>query len=172
MNDMTQLVNLTASEKRDAGILASDRIRERSAAARVAFWVKTTLWLVAGLVLACGTAFGAWAYEKRLTGYVTDERPCSFSVGKQEITGTRYYSYPFTEILGFRFIDTSVIDVKTELDVRGDSMLIVGHKGIDWWAVDVGVGEKGIQALKPADFYTFVVAKNQVGVVNDNALCK
>jgi hypothetical protein len=146
-------------------------MRERNAAMTIKRFVRRLMLGFSLLLILSLGGLGYYAHATKVTGYVTDTRSCSLEIDGKELTGTREYSYPFTEILGFRLIDTKHIEETTKVDIRGESLRVVGLNNTEWWTVKVGVGEKGIQQLKPAHTYTFVLG-DKVGVVPYRAFCK
>ncbi|MOA36743.1 hypothetical protein D3C78_1582840 [compost metagenome] len=40
-----------------------------------------------------------------------------------------------------------------------------------WWGLSIDQGERGLQTLKPADTYTFVIGK-RIGVIDYEAFCR
>lgn len=158
----------------DAGIKAAERVRARKetvvkAARR--FHMLVTLLLI---LAACGiAAYGDYLWRNKTTGYNVDERPCHAEIGKQEVSGKRTYSYPYFEIMGFRFLDTSKVTERTQIDVRGTPFTVVGLKGeAQWKGYPVSSGERGILILDQADTYVFFYDEKSVGAVSYNTLCK
>lgn len=154
----------------DAGNRAAALMRVKAAAYRTARVLRWTLYGVVALAIIGIGALGYWGYLNKTTEYLVDTRSCLFKVGNVELTGTRTYSYPSTEIFGVRFIDTKHIDEKTKLNLNGSPLTIIGQDSDKWWAVNIDQGERGVQVLKPADSYSFIMGK-QVGVVAYRALC-
>lgn len=159
--------------KNDAGARAAERMRAKAAAVarRTA---RIFRFIVASLALLTLTGLGGvgwYGWETRITGTVTDERPCGALIGERQLTGYRQYSYPFNEVFGFRFIDTSKIDEKTIIRMNGSALHVVGIDKKDWWALKIDQGETGIWTLKHATTYVFV-AFGKTNVVPYNAFCK
>jgi hypothetical protein len=157
----------------DAGTRAASRIRTKAAAVADTA-VRAVSWLVGlsialAIIVIVGTGYYGW--ENRVTGRLSDDRQCKAEYKDLTITGKRTYSYPYTEIFGFRFIDTAAIDERTVVDIRGDAMMILGQSGDEWWSLSIGMAEQGIQILKPADYFTFVVGKKAV-VVKSKLFCE
>lgn len=157
----------------EVGIVANERLKEKRTAVQKA--LRTFKFLVWGCVL--GGLLGIaglvwWAYEHRVSGYVTDERSCSLEIGKRLLTGTRAYSYHFNDYLGWRFIDTRAVEEKTTVQVRGYAFTVVNLTGDKHDVTRVGTGEQGIQILKPADKYVFLFEDGGVGVSDYRSLCK
>ncbi len=161
-----------ASQPVDAGTQARDRLKLRAAARKSLKILRWTLFSLVLLALAAASAFGYWAWNTRVTGYTQDTRTCQAVIGKTTLTGFRTFSYPFTDILGFRFIDKSNITESTRLDIKGDAITIVGAKDDKWWAIPIGMGERGNQLLKPAATYTFVINNKEAGVVEYGSFCR
>lgn len=156
----------------DAGMRAAERIRSKAAAiangtARLIKWIIGTSIALAIVVISSA---GYYGWENRVTGRLSDDRSCKVEYKDLTITGKRTYSYPFTEIFGFRFIDTKAIDERTVIDIRGDALVVVGQSGSDWWSLAIGPGEQGIQILKAAESYTFVMGKKAV-LVKSKEFC-
>ena len=157
--------------KKDAGAKARELLEKRSVARSVANFL-TKLYIVISILAILAIAGGGyWVYQNRATGFLIDERQCHFKLPNYEVTGTRKYSYGFTEYFGWRVIDTKVITEETRIDVVGVGMLIVGNSAGDWWSTRIKDGERGTQLLKNFNSYTFIV-DNAVGVVEYDKLCK
>lgn len=157
----------------DAGIQATDRLKEKRTAVQKA--LRTFKFIVTGCVLGVIlgiVGLGWWAYEHRVSGYVTDERSCSLEIGKRVLTGTRAYSYPYHTYLGWRVVDTSIVEEKTTFQVRGSGFIVVNLYEGKSDVTRVGIGEVGVQVLKPADRYVFVMDDGSVGVSDYRSLCK
>jgi hypothetical protein len=155
----------------DAGALAADKMRKRTAAQTAATYFRRTVYFFLTVLLMVIGLIVWYGYENKVTGRFIDDRSCEFSIGNREMTGIRTYSYPYTEIFGFRFIDTSTIEEKTTINIRGDAMTVVGHSSTGWWAINIGTGEIGKQVIKNAESYTFVMGK-AVNVIPYRQLCK
>lgn len=159
-------------EKLDAGMRARGLMTVRAgakAAKRILYRTIAVALVLAIVVIGAG---GYYAYSTRSTGYLNDYRTCEMDVGGYSLTGTRTYSYPFTDVLGWRSIDKSRIIEKTLIDVRGTGMVIVSSKGSEQPVVTiVSEGERGTAALKPADSYTFIINK-KAAAISHAALCK
>lgn len=174
---MTTLVETGNTEQAhpetvDAGIRVRSIMKARSAAkvAKRILYRTIAVAVVAAIVLIGAGSY--YAYSTRTTGYLNDYRTCEMDVGGYSLTGTRTYSYPFTDVLGWRSIDKSRIIEKTLIDVKGTGMIIVSSKGSDQPVVTiVSEGERGTAALKPADSYTFIINK-KASAISHSALCK
>lgn len=172
-------INLPAPNNlHDAGIRAADRIRERSLKAKAAkaFFLVVSLLTTTLLLVVSGT--GYYGYKTMVTGNVRNERPCSLEVGKRTIEGKREYSHRFYQIFGFQFVKAGEISEKTTIDVRGEPFSVIGHlavpderTGKNWWAVRIGMGERGVQILPSAETYTFVF-DDAIQVVPYRGLCR
>jgi len=161
-----------ASQPADAGTQARDRLKLRAAARKSLKILRWTIFAVVLIALLSASAFGYWAWSTRVTGYTQDMRTCQAVIGKTTLTGIRTFNYPFTDILGFRFIDKKNITEATRLDIKGDAITIVGTKEDKWWAIPIGMGERGNQLLKPAEAYTFVINNKEAGVVEYGSFCR
>lgn len=157
----------------DAGILAREKAKGRSFKAKVRRawnWTKAIILL---LLLLAG-AFLYWQYTVRKHTYVVEPRICFFETADKSIrlTGTRYYSYTQNEMLGYRWAHTDDVSVKTEIDVKGDSMVITGLGGPDGpTSKYVPQGERGVQVLTPATTYVVTLDKRSV-VLESNKFCR
>lgn len=112
----------------DAGVRAANRIRTKAAAAarktaRITLLITVTV-VVLAMIAVAGVGYYGWS--TRVTGYAIDERPCSFDLQGMPLTGKRTYSYNYTEIFNFRYVDTTAVSEKTVLDVTGTAITIVG----------------------------------------------
>jgi hypothetical protein len=157
----------------DVGIQATERLKEKRTAVQKA--LRTFKFVVWGcvLVVVLGIAGLAWwAYEHRESGYVTDERSCSLEIGKRSLTGTRAYSYHYNTYLGWRVVDTSIVEEKTTFQVRGSGFIVINLYDGKSDVTRVGMGEMGVQVLKKADRYVFVMDDGSVGVSDYRSLCK
>jgi len=172
MNSLVFDQKTTDVAKLDAGQAAKEKLTVKQAAIKTAYMVRFTILSFIGFFLLGLAGYGAWAWEHRVQSAFTDYRTCSVKVGNKEVTGTRSFTYPFTEVLGYRFIDTKHIHQETKIDIRGDAITIVGTQGDKWWAIPVGTGERGVQLLKPADAYTFVIDGKDAGVIEYNSFCR
>ena len=174
MNDViVPNADVTENNIQDAGMRAAARIRERAAqvARRTARVVRA---IVVAMILLSLTGLGGvgwYGWENRVVGNVTDERPCEAEVGDRRLVGFRHYSYPFTEIFGFRFIETKQIDEKTTIRLGGSGLHVVGLSEKEWWALKIDQGEVGVWTLKPAQTYVFV-SGGKTNVVPYKTFCK
>lgn len=155
----------------DAGIKARDLLEERSKSRNKfhRFLIALTVFLVLITVSIAGI-LGKYAYDTKVVGRFNDMRMCSTIVGKYRLTGTRTYSYPYVEILGYRLIDSSKILEETKIDIKGNTVTVVGIDSDQWWSIYIGKGEQGTYKLKQADTYIFTSDDN-VGVVDYSAFC-
>ena len=157
----------------DPGALAREKVKGRSFKAKVRRawnWTKAIILL---LLLLAGT-FLYWQYTVRKHTYVVEPRICFFETADKSIrlTGTRYYSYTQNEMLGYRWAHTDDVSVKTEIDVKGDSMVITGLGGPDGpTSKYVPQGERGVQVLAPATTYVVTLDKRSV-VLESNKFCR
>jgi hypothetical protein len=159
-------------EEEDKGAVAAQYLRTRSAGVKFrSFVVKAFAGFM--LLLLLLVAIGGYtAYANKKTGYVTDTRSCLLEGKKRTIEGKREYSYPFTEILGFRFHQQKDVEKKTFLKVTGDPVVVVGLNldGTNW-SRTVSTGAVGMEPLGDADFITFVYP-NEVQTLKMDAFCK
>ncbi|MCY1294969.1 hypothetical protein D9M70_442890 [compost metagenome] len=159
--------------RRDPGIDARERVKARAAKVKTVM-MRTYLLVTLMLFTAVGGA-GYYGHQQYLASGVryTDYRPCSYVDEKHgiEITGRRSYSYKQHSILGFQFRDMRKVDEQTQIDVRGNSITIVGLTTEGWWASYVDEGERGIEILKPASSYVFTTLK-KAAVVDYNSFCR
>lgn len=157
---------------KEAGAVARERIQARGAAYQAARALKLVMggFILFFLLGLAGIAVYGW--ETRVTATNIDLRRCIAKVGEMNVTGTRTFDYPYTEIFGFRFIDTGHIIESTRMNLNGNAITVVGQLGDSWWAIPIGAGEQGNQLLKPADNYTFVIEGKHAGVVEYNSFCR
>jgi len=158
---------------RDAGMLARNKvITRRQKVARV---FKNIAWLMLLILMAGGTGVGYLVHlELAAAGErVTDTRPCLYvneAMGVK-ISGKRDYSYMQRSFFGFEYRDAGAVDRRTELDVNGAEMHVVGFKDSGYWTAYIPMGERGIELLKPADNYVFTTGKHAV-VITDEQFCR
>lgn len=162
--------------KEDAGEKAANLLRTRMKKAARTALVRT--WMIFSLVLliAVASAVGAgyYFYQHRTVTNVTFERACKWPINdKLEVTGRRTYNFQQNELFGIRWNDAKSVVEQTRVDVAGKQMLVVGLTADNkWWGYPITMGERGIQILKPAETYVFVVEGNQVGAVKYDEFCK
>lgn len=181
-------IPLDLGNQTDKGLLAKAKLGARRAARRTAKIFRWTVTLSISLLIIAAAIIVTYAYKTMETGRFTDERSCSVKLGGDlELTGKRSYTYRYNQILGYRFIDTRKIFEKTTLDLRNQTMTVVGQytraKPVDqttgevpaveerWWGINIDGGDRGQQILKGADNYTFVVGK-KIGVIKYEEFCK
>jgi hypothetical protein len=158
---------------RDTGMVAREKVKDRSMKARakrIWNWIKFILFLIiAGLI-----AFGYYAYETRKQGYVVEPRTCLFETEDKQVrfTGTRYYSYMQNSMFGLRWHLDADTAVKTELDIKGDALVILswGGKG-NPTSKYISTGERGTVPLAPADMWVVTMDKRSV-VLESTKFCR
>lgn len=127
------------------------------------------------LVLVVLTGVVGWVYYQyqQPTQRYTDYRLCKYIDEKHgiELTGKREFSYQERSLFGFDFKDRSSVLEKTYIDLRGDSMSIVGFDDKGWSSTFIGKGEMGIQLLKVAHTY-IITMERKVAVIDYNSFCK
>lgn len=157
----------------DAGTRARMKMNARIAAQKAAAFTKMTVRLTLLLLWFALLFVAYYGYENRVTGTYVDHRECSLDLeGDYTVTGKRTYTYPYVEVYGFRVVQTSKIDEKTQIDLKGSSIVTIGQTNDEWWAINNKTGEFGIQILKPANSYSFVVNGDRVGVVTYKSFCR
>jgi len=163
-------------QTRDAGERAANLMRSRmKQAARRALvrtWTIFSLLLFLGTVTAAGLGYYFW--QHRTITHVTYERNCRWPINdKLEITGRRTYDFQQNELFGIRWNDAKGVTEQTRVDVVGKQMLVIGLTADDkWWAYPISMGERGIQPLKSASSYVFVVDGDKVGAAKYEEFCK
>lgn len=171
-----KLVEDWAQEKQtDVGAMARELLERKAEVKRLKrkhFINRLVLWFV---ILGGIGVLGYFAYGLGLANYETgrysDERQCKVVTDNLTITGKRTYSYPYKSFFGFRLIDESKVSEQTVINVAGDKMSIIGLTGKRWWGYRIGVGERGVQILKPADTYTISTDKG-LAVVTYKGFCQ
>lgn len=173
----SDLINLTTPGRKaangDPGAVARDRLKSRASKLKTAV-VRTYIVLTTLVLLALGGA--GWyvydAFTNSASRYV-DYRPCSYvdEANGITITGRREFSYMQHSVLGMQFRMEGKVDEKTQIDVQGESMTVVGMTGSKWWATYIDVGERGIQILKPADVYV-ITTKKKAAIIDYSAFCR
>lgn len=176
MNPIESGGNTSRSNDRDIMALTEQgfaRVRQRNSEfqrkALLTFTGTVTLLL---LIIVAG---GSWSYYQytQPAQRVTDYRICKYVDDKQgiELTGKRKYSYNESSILGLTIKKRDNVIEQTYLDLKGDAMAIVGFTNDGWHSASVGVGESGIEKLKPAHSY-IVVMGTKVAVIDYDDFCK
>lgn len=160
-------------DSHDAGTRARMKMNARIAAQKAAAFTKKVILLTVLAAIATALAVIYYGHETRITGTYVDHRECSLELqGDYTITGKRTYTYPYVEVFGFRVVQTGQIDEVTQIDLKGTSIVTIGQTNDEWWAINNGTGERGIQILKPANSYSFVVNGDRVGVVTYKSFCR
>lgn len=158
---------------RDPGIAARDRMKARAHTVKKVM-IRTYMLVTLAVFAAIGGS-GYWGYKQYMASGIryTDYRPCSYIDEKHgvEITGRRTYSYMQHSVLGFQFRDMRKVNEQTQIDIKGNSITIVGLTPEGWWASYVDEGERGIEILKPASSYVFTTLK-KAAVVDYNSFCR
>lgn len=100
-------------------------------------------------------------------------RDCSYTNKESgiEITGRREYFYSVKNIFGFHLRQKADMEDRTQIDVRGEPITVVGLSEGGWWTKHSGEGERGILMLKPADMYVITTKKTGFPV-NYGDFCK
>lgn len=165
----------------DAGVRARELVQERAKRSflkKVWGWVK---WTVIGLLLVTLAAVGAtgyYGYDKQTRSYVSNDRTCELKINpdsKNEwsITGKRTYSFPERSIFGVSYHLKSEVETRTQIDVQGKAMVIVGlQEDGKWKAITIGTGEHGIAILPKGKTYIFTVDGKEAAVVSSASFCK
>lgn len=161
------------ADREEPGSAARAKVKDRSMKARakrVWNWIKFIMFLIiAGLI-----AFGYYAYENRKQGYVVEPRTCLFETEDKQVrfTGTRYYSYMQNSMFGLRWHLDADTTVKTELDIKGDALVILswGGKG-NPTSKYISTGERGTVPLAPADMWVITLDKRSV-VLESTKFCR
>lgn len=171
--DLKRLARSSSHVHSDPGIAARDRMKSR--AAKVKTVMMRTYLLITLLLFAAVGGVGYYGHQQYMasgTRY-TDYRPCSYVDEKHgvEITGRRSYSYMQHSIFGFQFRDMRKVNEQTQIDIKGNSITIVGLTPEGWWASYVDEGERGIEILKPANSYVFTTLE-KAAVVDYSSFCR
>lgn len=151
----------------DAGSLARAKVQARGAKVKQVV-VRTYVILTLLLLAAIGAGIYYLYLEYSKPGKrVVDYRPCEYVDEKQNIriTGRREYSYMQKTLFGHDFRQSDNVMEKTQIDVVGNAMMIVGLGGEKWWGVHVGTGERGIQMLN--DAHTYIITMDKKAAVID-----
>jgi hypothetical protein len=152
-------VGSVVSSPTDAGAAARERLAAR-ALRKTKWFLKWTFLTTMLLAIAVVTGSGWWVYEHRHQGYDIVYRNCKWKLGDSELTGTRTYSYPYQEYLGYRLIQRDGVEEKTVVTVNGGGLTVIGLKDTDFWVNNVKEGERGPVTLKDANNYVFQQGKN------------
>lgn len=157
----------------DPGAKAREKVLTRGQKVKRAV-VRTYILIITCAVLAVAGAAGYVYYEFTKPGKrMVDYRTCSFVDEKLgiEITGRRENSYLERSLFGVNFRLEKDIEQKTQIDIKGDSITVVGiNKDGSWWNKFADVGERGIMILQPADQYVFAT-KKKAPVVGYEQFC-
>ena len=157
----------------DAGSLARAKVQARGAKVKQVV-VRTYVILTLLLLAAIGAGIYYLYLEYSKPGKrVVDYRPCEYVDEKQNIriTGRREYSYMQKSMFGHDFRQRDNVIETTQIDINGNALTIVGLDNGKWWAIPVGMGEKGIQLLKPAHTYVVTMDK-KAAVINYTQFCQ
>lgn len=151
----------------DAGTKAREKVQARGIKVKrviVRTYVTLTLLLLA--VIAAAVYYVYLEYHKPGLRIITYKN-CEFVDESQKfrITGRREYSYMQKSMFGHDFRQSDNVIETTQIDINGNALTIVGLDNEKWWAIPVGMGEKGIQLLKPA--HTYVVTMDKKAAVID-----
>ena len=168
-------VELADRRSIDAGSIAREaletfqQLRKNQRRKRIKFWLG---WMVF-LLLLVGVGVGGWSV---MPNYVVSGRysvvsDCKVPFGDTELTGKRTYSYAYKSLFGYHLVDESTKLERTEMNVEGSKLTILGQEGGKWWRQNIGLGERGTVVLKPADLYWFITDKN-TALVPHSGLCK
>lgn len=154
----------------DPGVLARLALEKRIKKAkrkRRLFW---------GMILLLAALLGGLYYLA--TTYIKPIRDqhvrmCAISAGEGNYfaTGQRVYDYGYYSLFGFQIVDNSTRTEKTEVNINGQKMIVVGISGKDYKTVHVGQGEKGRQVLERAEQYVFVI-NDQVKMISYEGFCR
>lgn len=157
----------------DAGTRARMKLNMRIAARKAARFTERLVLLTLFLSYAAALGIVYYGYTTRVTGTYVDHRECKLPLNEDyAITGKRTYTYPYVEVFGVRVVQTEQIDEVTQIDLRGQSIVTVGQTKDNWWAINNEQGERGVQILKPADTYTFVMDGDRIGVIAYKSFCR
>ncbi len=158
----------------DFGAAARERLMAKQKRMRIASTIRLFVLGFLVIFLLGAGGFGYYQWDNRLVARTTDTRSCTVSFGNSEerITGTRTFSYQFTEIMGYQFRDNSKVDEKTSIDVNGTPMTIIAMTGRQYEPIHVGMGEKGKQVIPKADMYAFTVDNKRTVMVEYRAFCR
>lgn len=156
---------LTENAKKAPGIIGRGIIR-------LAVIVMVAIFLI-------GSAAGVWGYfnygkgsDQFFSQRQTDERTCQVKVGKDTIQGRRYYTYKFTEIFGYRFISTDMIDERTELFLKSQGYSITSiQKDFSSTSKTVGIGLMGAEPMPRAAAWV-ITSNGATAVVTYDDFCK
>lgn len=157
----------------DAGEHARGKVKDRSLKARAKRmwnWIKFLTFMA---ILVIG-AVVYWQYTVRKHTYVVEPRICFFETADKQvrITGTRYYSYMQNEMFGLRWHLAEDTSIKTEIDLKGNSMVIASLGGKDGpTSKFISMGELGKEPLPPAETYVITMDKRSV-VLSDETFCR
>lgn len=172
---LCQSVVLAGGQSPDAGSVAREaleafqRLRKNKRRKRIKFWAG---WVVFMLLMA-GVVFAGWSVMPNyvVAGRYSVVSDCKIPFGEGEITGKRTYSYAYKSLFGYHLVDESTRLEKTEINIDGNKLTILGQEGSKWWRQNIGLGERGTVALKPAELYWFVSDKN-TALSPHSGLCK
>lgn len=157
----------------DVTVKAQERLKARmQKVKRAAIRTYVTITVIIIALIASAVGYVYYEYTKPAIRKV-DYRTCSFTDEKLgiEITGRRENSYLERSLFGVNFRLEKDIEQKTQIDIKGDSITVVGiNKDGSWWNKFADVGERGIMILQPADQYVFAT-KKKAPVVGYDQFC-
>lgn len=162
----------TPNSNNDAAVkalAALTKVKQRNKIKRIKFWAG---WLFFFMLLT-GIIAGAyfWLQTKVVVGHYTIPHECKVVVGNVELTGKRYFTYGYKSILGYRLVNEQVVFEKTELDIRGEKMTILGSDKDKPWRKLIATGDRSTDKLKNSDTYWFVTDK-AFTMITHKDLCK
>lgn len=139
--------------------------------------------LILALLALAVFALGQYIEGDRKGGFtqksVTDFRECRIPIPGSEdyITGTRSYSYKYSQFGDWRWLDTTTIEEETRINIEGNGMTIIGtsagKSSRESWTKNIDIGERYSQPLQREERYTFVIgSKRQIVVIDYNEMCR
>lgn len=140
--------------------------------------IKKVTMLFCGLVTlivlaACGTLYVSYTNGDFYASRAVDERACRIKISDDYyLMGRRYFSYRYTDILGYRLVDTKGISERTELFLDSAEWIVIGHQEDgSYWREDWPKAEPGVLPLEDAKTYT-VFSGKVAGSVTYSDFCK
>lgn len=130
--------------------------------------------LVGAVVLVSGALYMEYTRGTLIKSrYVVDYRPCSVESGNYQLSGKRYYSYKENEIFGYRIIDKSKVEERTEFEFLNLYSTVIMLGDNESQSITIDGGTRSTIVLPNVPKYAFVFGdERRVVVAEYNKICK